>query len=350
MITKKIDDDTVSIIAEDSDDLLVLRRIISQGDKIIGDTTRVIKQDKEFSRPDKGQRIRIRIALEVQKISLDSVLDRLRVQGVIVESNNDFVPHGSYHSFIIKPNEAFTLYKKRWTQLQKDLLFANQKETGFLLVAIDTADCGIGRLRGTHLQILPNIYSGSSGKRYKSNFNIEKFFEQVKNSILNSVKQNDTIVIFGPGETKRKFFNYLQNSPVAKNHKLIVAEGIDSSGEDGLYTFTKSQTMKEIISQSKLAKVSSIIDQIMYLAHKKSSKFTMGFEETKQANKFGAIDSMVFSEKILQDVNEDQVIEFLNQAESNGVKIFSVDSSTDLGLRVNGLGGIVSLLRFPIKA
>ena len=38
-------------------------------------------------------------------------------------------------------------------------------------------------------------------------------------------------------------------------------EGIDSGGEDGIYTFTKSQTMREIMSESKLAKVSSIIDE-----------------------------------------------------------------------------------------
>jgi protein pelota len=47
--------------------------------------------------------------------------------------------------------------------------------------------------------------------------------------------------------------------------------------------------MKEIMSESKLAKVSSIIDEIMFRANKKSRKFTMGFEETLKANQFGAV-------------------------------------------------------------
>ena len=51
-------------------------------------------------------------------------------------------------------------------------------------MAIDTRECGIGKLKGTHLQILPNIYSGSSGKRYKTNFNIEKFFECILKAVL----------------------------------------------------------------------------------------------------------------------------------------------------------------------
>ena len=59
MITKIIDENSISVIPEDSDDLFNLRRIINEGDTVVGDTTRVIKQDKDFSRPDKGERVRI---------------------------------------------------------------------------------------------------------------------------------------------------------------------------------------------------------------------------------------------------------------------------------------------------
>jgi protein pelota len=350
MITKILDDNSISLIPEESDDLLILRRIIKTGDRIVGTTSRVIKQDKEYSRPDRGDRVKIRIALDVEKISLDNVLDRLRVTGKIAESDNESVPHGSHHSFLIKVNEGFNLIKKRWEEIEKKLIHSKEQKFGFLLIAIDTSDCGIGRLKGTHLELTPNIYSGASGKQYKSNFNIEKFFDIIQRAIFSSLKEGDTIIIFGPGETKKKFSNYIQKTSVGQKHKIQVIEGIDSGGEDGIYTFTKSQSMKEIMSESKLAKVSSIIDEIMYRANKKSRKFTMGFEETKNANQFGAIDSLVFSEKIIQTEDEEKIIEFLNDAESKGVKAYSADSTTDIGLRVTGLGGIVSLLRFPVEA
>ena len=44
MITKTLDENTISLMAEDSDDLLTIRRILKTDDKIIGETTRVIKQ------------------------------------------------------------------------------------------------------------------------------------------------------------------------------------------------------------------------------------------------------------------------------------------------------------------
>jgi len=349
MITKSVDENSISFIPEESDDLLTLRRIIKKGDKIVGDTKRVIKQDKDYSRPDKGERIKIRISLDVDKVSLDNVLDRLRVQGTISESSSDDVSHGSHHALLIKLHEGFKLIKKQWTLVEKKLIKTKNHNLGFLLIAIDTENCGIGRLKGTHLEILPNIYSGSSGKRYKTSFNIEKFFEDVQKAVTPSLKEEDVIIIFGPGETRKKFSNYLEKRLVRQKHKIEVIDGIDSGGEDGIYIFTKSESMKKIMSNSKLAQVSSIIDEIMFRANKKSKKFTMGFSETQKANQFGAIESLVFSEKVIQTEDEEKVIDFLNQVESKGTKAYSVDSTTDVGLRVTGLGGIVSLLRFPVE-
>jgi len=196
MISKVIDDNSVSVIPEDSDDLLTLRRIVKKGDRIIGDTTRVIKQEKDFSRPDRGERIKIRISIEVEKPSLDNMLDRLRLRGVIVESTNESVPHGSHHSFVVKINDAITIFKKKWSLIEKKLIRSKNQKFGFLFVAID---------------------------------------------------------------------------------------------------------------------------------------------------------SLIFSEKFIQTLDEEKVIEFLNDVEEKGSKVFSVDSTTDLGLRVSGLGGIVSLLRFAIN-
>jgi len=345
MITKIIDENSISVIPEDSDDLLNLRRIIKENDRVIGDTTRVLKQDRDYARPDKGERIKVRIALTVEKISLDDVLDKLRVSGTISESSNESVPHGSHHSFILKINDGITISKKKWLPFEKKLLESSNNQIGFVLVAIDTADCGIARLRGTHLEFMPNMYSGSGGKRYKTNFNIEKFFDQVQQAILTILKKEDIVIIFGPGETKKRFSNHIQKS---QKFNVKVVEGIDSGGEDGIYIFTKSQSMKEIMSDSNLSKAALIIDEIMILANKKSRKFTMGFDETYNANQMGAVESLVFSDKAIQD-GEQRMIDFLNDVEEKGVKIYSVDSSTDIGLRVTGLGGIVSLLRYTIE-
>lgn len=350
MITKIIDESSISFIVEEPDDLLVLRRIIKKEDKIISDTTRVIKQDKDFSRPDRGERIKIRISLEVEKIALDSVFDKLRIHGTIIESTNEAVSKGVHHSLLVRIDDSFNVVKKKWQPFELKLIKNRDESFGFVLIAIDKGDCGIGKLKGTHLQLMQNLYSGSSGKQYKTNFNIQTFFENASKALETILRENDLIIVFGPGETKRQFSNFLQKDPIAKKHKIEVIDGIDSGGEDGIYTFIKSKSMQQILGQSKLAKVASILEEIMIKANHKSKKFTMGFEETKNANQFGAIESLVFSEKIIQTHDEEQIIEFLNEVEAKGVKVYALDSTTDIGLQVSGLGGMVSLLRFPVES
>ena len=47
--------------------------------------------------------------------------------------------------------------------------------------------------------------------------------------------------------------------------------------------------------------------------------------------------------------DEVEFIDLLNSTEAVGAKIYGVDASTDIGLRVSSLGGIVGLLRFAIR-
>jgi len=157
-------------------------------------------------------------------------------------------------------------------------------------------------------------------------------------------------VVFGPGETKKKFVNFLATTQNGQNHEINMIDGIDSSGEDGIHIFTKSKSMKEIISNSKLAKVSDIIDQVMFLANKNSRKFTMGLEVTRIANDYGAIDSVIYSEKAIHSHDEQEIINFQTDEEAKGSEVYCVDETTDAGLRVTGHGGMSTILSFAVEA
>lgn len=348
MIHRRIDNCSVALSPEDPDDLLALRRIIASGDRVVSDTTRVVKMDREYARPDSGRRVRIRLALDVERASLDYRLDRLRIRGVIAEANSEHVSRGSHHSLVVGLGDRLTLTKKAWTALHR-LLLKRGAGAGFVLVAVDTDGCGIGRLKGTHLHTVPEIRSSYSGKRYRSSFRIEVFFGEIERALESLASKGDAIVIFGPGQTKNKLANYFHKSSLAASHGISVADGVDTGGEDGLHTFTKSDTMRKMMAESKLARVLSILDEIMAAAGRGKSRFTMGLNETQEACRSGAIGSLIFSERILQEADEDAVIELLNRAQSAGANVYGVDSSTDIGLRVDGLGGIVSLLRFAMR-
>jgi len=356
MISKEVSGSSgkaILIIPEDPDDLFILRRVIKIGDILISDTTRVIKFDKEFSRPDR-ERVKIRVSVRVEKINLDETIDRLRISGTITESNNEMVAKGNYHSVLVQIGNKVVIEKpKKWDELDVHLIKSDVSGT-FIMIAIDTNEAGIGKLTGTHLQIIPNIYSGQTGKYFKTNVkkdsNPEIFYDQIINTLENmNSDEKFKIIIFGPGETKRKFFNFLTSKKSYDKDFCSVIDGIDVAGEDGIMVFTRSPIIKEVMSLSKIAIVSNILDQVMIQVNKGVEKYALGFKDVSDAVKLKSVESLVFSNTIFKNFKEQEVIELLNYAEAIGSKVYAVDSSTDIGLRVSSLGGIVALLRYQIK-
>lgn len=338
------------VIPEDSDDLFTLRRVIEQGDSVIADTTRVVKQESEYGRPDKGERVKVRLTIRVDRIELDSSVDRLRIAGTITATSNELVSKGVHHALSVQAGDSLTLDKgRRWQDVELKLLRRSGDGASFILVAIDTQEAAVAKVSGTHVKVIPNIYSGQSGKRYQTkNVSLETFFADTAKLVSSVLGESDRVIVFGPGETRRRFYNALDKYGMPKE-RAQVADGVDVAGEDGIFVFLRSPAMKEAMGASKLATVSAMLDRVMLMVNRGENKFAMGPKEVDDAVKIRAVESIIFSDSIFRDSDETAVVKMLNAAESHGAKTYAVDSSTDIGLRVSSLGGIVALLRFAIR-
>jgi protein pelota len=340
------------VIPEDADDLFTLRRIIEKDDHIITDTTRVLKQVKEYGRPDKGERVKVRASIRVEQSELDAAVDRLRIAGIIIETDNEMVTKGTHHSLSVEPGDMITIDKGgRWQDVELKMLKSSGSSASFILVAMDTQEAAVAKVSGTHVKVIPNIYSGQSGKRYqtKNNPNIEVYFTEIAKTVSSVFGENDKVIVFGPGETRRRFFNVLVGRQDIPKDRVQVVDGVDVAGEDGIFVFLRSPAMKDAMSSSKLASVSSMLDRMMLMVNKGEAKFAMGMQEVSQAAAMKAIEALAVSDSIFKTADEEQVVKLLNSIESCGAKTFAVDSSTDIGLRVSSLGGIVALLRYAVR-
>ena len=338
------------IIPEDSDDLFILRRILEKDDLFIADTTRLIKQVKEYGRPDKGERVKVRVAIKVEQSKLDSAVDRLRISGIITDTNNEMVPKGMHHSLSVHAGDIVIVDKGRgWRDIELRMLKRSASGASFILVAIDTQEAAVAKVSGTNVKVIPNIYSGQSGKRYQTkNPNIETYLIDIAKTVSSIIGENDKVIIFGPGETRRRFLNTLVSKENILKERVQVVDGIDVAGEDGIFVFLRSAAMREVMSASKLAAVSSMLDKVMLMVNRGEAKFAMGMNEVSQAAALKAIEAVVFSDSIFKTADEEVIVKLLNLIESHGAKTFAVDSSTDIGLRVSSLGGIVAILRYAV--
>lgn len=329
-----------------------MRRIVEKDDYVIADTSRVIKQVKEYGRPDKGERVKVRVSIRVEQSQLDDAVDRLRMTGIITETDNEMVTKGTHHSLSVQAGDTVIIDKgRKWQDVEIEMLKRSGDSSSFILVAIDTQEAAVAKVSGTHVKVIPNIYSGQSGKRYqtKNNPNIEVYLADVARTVSSIIGENDEVIVFGPGETRRRFFNSLVGRQEIPKERVQVVDGVDVAGEDGIFVFLRSPAMKEAMSASKIASVSAILDRVMLMVNRGEAKFAMGMPEVLQAAAMKAIESVVFSDSIFKTADEEQVVKMLNSIEGHGAKTFAVDSSTDIGLRVSSLGGIVALLRYAVR-
>jgi protein pelota len=338
------------VIPEDADDLFTLRRVVAPGDFIIADTSRVVKQESDYGRPDRGERVKVRLTIKVDRVELDSSVDRLRISGNITATSNEMVSKGVHHALSVQAGDVLTIDKSRkWQDVEMKLLKKSGDGSTFILVAIDTQEAAVARVTGTHVKIIPNIYSGQSGKRYQTkNANLDSFFADAAKTVSSVLLETDRIIIFGPGETRRRFYNTLDRNGLPKERAQVV-DGVDVAGEDGVFVFLRSPAMKEAMSNSKLATVSAMLDRVMLMVNRGENKFAMGLKDIAEAANAKAIESVVFSDSIFKTADEDAVVKMLNSVESYNAKTYAVDSSTDIGLRVSSLGGIVALLRYAMR-
>ena len=340
----------IALTPEDEDDLWALRRVIERGDLLTTFTTRSIKRQGEFIRPDKGERIPVRITLEVEKTSIDSSLSRLRVFGRIVDASNESVKRGAHHSLLITPEKRIELQKAVFSDLHINILKkAYSSEPSFLIVAVDRREAAIGRVKGAHLKIITTIESFAGGKAYSEGSITQTYYNKVVEALKASAKEDETIYIVGPGPTKNALANLLKNA--GKIGKRVgVVEGVDVAGEDGVRMALKSQSLQQLLKDHKIVKASLLVEEVLQRIAEGDSRVAIGLDEVARAAEAGAVEYLLISDKAFaEEAKEETMVQLLNKVESRRGQLYLLDSSTEVGLKISALSGIVALLRFEVS-
>ncbi|MBH58958.1 MAG: mRNA surveillance protein pelota [Thaumarchaeota archaeon] len=337
------------VTPESTEDLWVLRRILKNGDIITSQTKRVIKNQKEFTRPDKGERINVKLSIELENISIDQVLERIRVSGKITETTDDSISKGSYHSLNITLGNSIAISKKELEDFQIGLLKKRGKKSDrYIIITIDRRQAGLGLVTGTHLRVFPDILSGLAGKMYKTKATLDIFFEELIKSIANIDGDNTNIVVTGPTEVKRSFTNYVGEKKQKIHKKITIIDGIDLAGQEGVYMALKHPSIKEFMKNSELSSASLAIEDAINRISKNDNKVSYSFKDVKKVANMGAIEKVMISSKIFELIEEEEIIILLDEVEKYDGQIYLLDSSTEVGKQIDSVGGIISLLRYPV--
>ena len=337
-----------SLTIESAEDLWTLRRLISKGDIVVTRSSRVVKREDEYSRPDKGERVKVTIALAVEEIHLDNSIERIRLKGTIVEASDDSVTKVGSHSVTLSPGHSLTLRKSRWTPLDTRLIRATGEfSKRFLMVAADRREAGIGTLSGSHLAVVTSLESGLGGKM-SDEVSSKPYVAKVAALVAQVYKEGDEVVVAGPGNFKNSIANQIREN--LKSAQVHILEGPDLTGGDGVRALVKEPAFHNLAKGSLVVEMQRLVAEAVRRISAGDGKVAYGLPRVKEAAVAGAVEACAVSDDVFSSgVDEEQLVDVLNTIDSKGGSVFLTDSSMEYGKQVSSFGGILALLRYAIR-
>lgn len=339
-----------SLAIESADDLWTLRRLIGKGDVVVARSSRVVKRDDEYSRPDRGERVKVTMSLEVQEVHLDRSIERIRLRGTILESTDDTVNKSGSHAITLSPGHSVKVSKQKWSPLDTKLVkSATVASTRYILVAVDRREAGVGLLSGSHLSVLTNIESGLGGKMSEEPSS-GPYLTKVASFVSQVARDNDTVAIAGPGRTKNVLGNALGTEGKGRYSARII-DGFDLTGSDGVRALVRFEGFREIAKESLLVEMGAVVGEAVKRISSGGGKVAYTLGRVKEATEARAVEACVVSDDIFSaGVDEEELVSTLNSIEEQRGKVYLADSSLEFGKQVSSFGGIVALLRYSVKS
>lgn len=347
----------MKLLPENIDDLWHLYNLISPGDKATAKTSRTVKQEKKGERPKEVRRKAVTLTIQVDKIFFDRVMNRLRINGIIVESPEEIEAKGRHHSFNISEGHAITIEKNRWMNHHlKRISIAKDVDTvPIIIIAIDDQESGISVLRRFGFDEQHFLRANLAGKlepkkREKSK---KEYFNSVSEGLINTWKRHKSpIVIVGPGFIKNEFANYIKEHYTELSNHIASVKSVSYGGYNGVYEALKVGIIDHIAKDIRVGEETKIIEDVLKRLGQGRSDVTYGLEDVNRASNYSSIEKLIVSVRTLREANDEkrfQLEDLMNKVESRGGQVMLISDQHEAGNKLNGLGGIAAILRYNLE-
>lgn len=175
------------------------------------------------------------------------------------------------------------------------------------------------------------------------------YVSKVVDLVSRVFKEGDELVVAGPGNFKNAIANQLKERLKAQSIQMV--EGLDTTGSDGVRSLVKDQAFQKIAKGSLLVEIQQVVAEVVKRVSSGDPKVAYSLPRVRYAANAGAVESCAVSDDVFSaGLNEEELVDVLNSVEGRGGAVYLADSSMEFGKQVSSFGGIVALLRYPIRA
>ncbi|KKK24861.1 hypothetical protein P175DRAFT_0471975 [Aspergillus ochraceoroseus IBT 24754] len=379
---------SVTLIPEEPEDMWHAYNLICPGDLLYASAIRRVTTTGATGATS-SSRVRLTLEIRVKNLDFDPQNSQLHVSGQIV-NETQHTKIGQHHTLDLELNRQFTLEKGSgaddegtgWDSVAVEALKDAVDEGGNRraeAVAVIMQEgiahiCFIGQFRTILKQkvemSVPRKRQGGGGDHDKG---MSKFYQVTLDTLLRHMEFNTSltsmtndavrpVLLASPGFVAAGFQKYIQSVATTSTpglKRLLPSLVVVHSASGYLHSLTEvlqSPTVKAMLSDTKHARETKLMDEFEEQLRKETNRATYGPREVESAVDQGAVGRgggvLIISNRLFrsQDVTERKrwvsLVDRVRDVEGGEVRVLS--SEHESGRRLDGLGGIAALLTFPI--
>jgi len=339
----------LKIQCETLDDLWVLYNVIREGDIIYAKTTREVK----FHESGESSRIPMVLGISVKRVEFQQFTDKLRVSGIIVDGPQEFSVRGKHHTIAIGVGDVIVIIREKWNEYE--LAFIKKFTTRrprVAVVAVDYDEACIALILEQGVKNVWDYVSNLPSKAYSVDHEsiLKNYVSHVANSVIEIARRErvDVIVVAGPGELKDRVAGAIRESLGLP----VYVDFTSSGGCHGVREALNRDIVKKISGEFLLIKARGVFELFKELLSRDPSMVVYGLEDVFSACQIGAVKIALIVDDMLKSSSDEErgkIYELLKSAYERGSEVIIIPSKSELGLEVQGFGGVIGILRFKTQ-
>jgi protein pelota len=356
VLEKRFKKGFVKVVPESLDDLWHLYNIVYAGDQVYARTTREVKVQEEYARPQEGRRISVVLGVRVEKVFWDKSLNRLRIHGTIFDIPEDIGGKGSHHTLNIAVDQPLTIVKAKWLKHQADRLErASHAEAPLVtVVAIDDEQYCIANIRqyGIEAKIQKTTKLPGKLEAEKREEAKKSYFKSVLDALQETwSRMRNPIVVLGPGFVKNDFASYVREKASDVADSIVGVKGVNSAGEAGIREALRSGVLAKTLKNIRIAEETRLVEEVLLRLGMSTADVAYGRDYVAKAAGYGAVERLLVADTMLRDASDEDrlaVEDVMRDVETKGGQVTVISTEHEAGTKLQSLGGVAALLRFPI--
>jgi len=159
------------------------------------------------------------------------------------------------------------------------------------------------------------------------------------------------IVIIGVGYVKNDFASFLRNEAGDLVDQVADVKSVNNGGLAGINEALRSGILQTTMKRLRIVEETEVMEEVLKRLGKGEPKVAYGTEQVERAAKQGAVEKLLVADSVLRESSDEErlhVEDIMRAVEQRDGSTIVVSTEHEAGAKLVALGGLASILRFPI--